>query len=154
MFHILNCGFWKKVSHDHRSFWTQFKRTEAWKSQDFNGIWTRDLAIPVWRSNQLSYEATKTAMIMAYLISKSAVQYMKHFIYHFTSILHGLIRTMNWSVFLSSVSDKIRTSWIDMQSSEIFSLLLLQPKILYVDMSDTNQNTIRMWKTHTNTKLV
>ena len=24
---------------------------------------------------------------------KSAVQYMKHFIYHFTSILHGLIRT-------------------------------------------------------------
>ena len=24
---------------------------------------------------------------------KSAVQYMKHLIYHFTSILHGLIRT-------------------------------------------------------------
>ena len=21
--------------------------------QDFNGIWTRDLAIPVWRSNEL-----------------------------------------------------------------------------------------------------
>ena len=33
-------------------------RTEAWKSQDFNGVWTRDLAIPVRRSNQLSYEAT------------------------------------------------------------------------------------------------
>ena len=30
-------------------------------------------------------------MIVAYLISKSAVQYMKHFIYHFTPILHGLI---------------------------------------------------------------
>ena len=30
-----------------------------------------------------------------------------------------------------------------MQSSEIFSLLLLQPKVLYVDLSDTNQNTIR-----------
>ena len=28
-------------------------RREAWKSQDFNGVWTRDLAIP-----QLSYEAT------------------------------------------------------------------------------------------------
>ena len=27
-------------------------------NQDFNGIWTRDLAIPVRRSNQLSYEAT------------------------------------------------------------------------------------------------
>ena len=40
--------------------WTQFKqlRIEAWKSQDVNGVWTRDLAIPVRRSNQLSYEAT------------------------------------------------------------------------------------------------
>ena len=27
---------------------------------------------------------------------KSAAQYMKHFIYHFTSILHGLIRTHKW----------------------------------------------------------
>ena len=31
---------------------------EAWKIQDFNGVSTRDLAIPVRRSNQLSYEAT------------------------------------------------------------------------------------------------
>ena len=31
---------------------------EAWKSQDFNGVWTRNLAIPVRRSKQLSYEAT------------------------------------------------------------------------------------------------
>ena len=31
---------------------------EAWQSQDFNGVWTRDLAIPVQWSNQLSYEAT------------------------------------------------------------------------------------------------
>ena len=40
--------------------WTQFKqlRTEAWKSQDLNGAWTRYLAIPVRRSNQLSYKAT------------------------------------------------------------------------------------------------
>ena len=30
---------------------------EAWKIQDFNRVWTGDLAIPVWRSNQLSYEA-------------------------------------------------------------------------------------------------
>ena len=42
------------------SQWTQFMqlRKEAWKIQDFNGIWTRDLAIPVRCSNQLSYEAT------------------------------------------------------------------------------------------------
>ena len=40
--------------------WAQFLqlRREAWKIQDFNGVWTRDLAIPVRRSNQLSYEAT------------------------------------------------------------------------------------------------
>ena len=31
---------------------------KVWKSQEFNGVWTRDLAIPVRRSNQLSYEAT------------------------------------------------------------------------------------------------
>ena len=31
---------------------------EAWKRQDFNGVWTFDLMIPVRCSNQLSYEAT------------------------------------------------------------------------------------------------
>ena len=31
---------------------------EAWKIQDFNRVWTCDLVMPVWRSNQLSYEAT------------------------------------------------------------------------------------------------
>ena len=31
---------------------------EAWKSQDFNRVWTRDLAISVWHSNQLSCKAT------------------------------------------------------------------------------------------------
>ena len=32
---------------------------EAWKSQDFNRVSTRDLTIPVQRSNQLSYKATE-----------------------------------------------------------------------------------------------
>ena len=31
---------------------------EAWKSQDFNRVWTCELVILVQRSNQLSYEAT------------------------------------------------------------------------------------------------
>ena len=31
---------------------------EALKIQDFNGVWTHDLTIPVPRSNQLSYETT------------------------------------------------------------------------------------------------
>ena len=43
-------------------FWTQFmqlrKRPSEKKNQDFNGVWTHDLAIPVRCSNQLSYEAT------------------------------------------------------------------------------------------------
>ena len=40
--------------------WEQFLqlRREVWKIQELNGVWTRDLAIPVRRSNQLSYEAT------------------------------------------------------------------------------------------------
>ena len=41
--------------------WSQIMqlRKEAWKKiQDFNGVWTGDLAIPVRCSNQLSYEAT------------------------------------------------------------------------------------------------
>ena len=41
--------------------WSQFLqlREESLKKiQDFNGAWTRDLAIPVRCSNQLSYEAT------------------------------------------------------------------------------------------------
>ena len=40
--------------------WTQIMqlRIEAWKIQNFNGVWIRDLTIPVRCSNQLSYEAT------------------------------------------------------------------------------------------------
>ena len=93
--------------------WTKFKqlRIEAWKSQDFNGVWTLDLVIPGRRSNQLSYEiAFMTAMIIAYLISKSAVQYMKHFIYHFTSILHRLIRTHKWDQWDLKTTEAARIS--------------------------------------------
>ena len=46
--------------------WMQFmqlrKKPEK-KNQDFNGIWTRDLAILVLRSNQLSYEATDSPIV-------------------------------------------------------------------------------------------
>ena len=55
-----NWGDYKSSKLWSSQLWTQFKqlRIEAWKSQDFNGVWARDLAIPVRRSNQLSYEAT------------------------------------------------------------------------------------------------
>ena len=45
---------WNQVSYDHRSYERNVikqLRIEARKSQDFNGVWTRDLAIPVRRSN-------------------------------------------------------------------------------------------------------
>ena len=68
---------------------------EAWKIQDLNGVWTRDLAIPVRRSNQLSYEVTDVGS-WSFVVSNcedhslldftSAVQYMKYFIYNFTKV--------------------------------------------------------------------
>ena len=118
--------------------WAQLKqlRIEAWKSQHYNGVWTRVLAIPVRRSNQLSYEATdvrswsfvkngceviydvqlhSSVVVLTFsgfytnflscahncddhssIDSKFAVQYIKHFIHHFTSIFHGLIRIHKW----------------------------------------------------------
>ena len=103
--------------------WTQFKklRTEAWKSQDFNRVWTRDLAIPVQCSNQLSYEATDVGswsfvssnepvrneceVIILYEMFhnfKSAVQYMKHFIYHFTLLLK--YTKITWLLSVETIS--------------------------------------------------
>ena len=43
---------------------------EALKIQDFNGVWTVDLAIPVQRSNQLSY---KGAIDQAISVSDSSM---------------------------------------------------------------------------------
>ena len=49
---------WNQVSYAWSSqFWTHLikqLRREAWKNQDSNGIWTRDLAILVQRSNQMT----------------------------------------------------------------------------------------------------
>ena len=58
---IYELRIWNQVKLWSSQLWTQFLqlRREAWNIQDFNGIWTRDLAIPVRRSNQLSYEATE-----------------------------------------------------------------------------------------------
>ena len=58
---IYELRIWNQVKLWSSQLWEQFLqlRREAWKIQDFNGVWTHDLAIPVWRSNQLSYEATE-----------------------------------------------------------------------------------------------
>ena len=56
--HVYELQIWNQV--DPRSYEHNFLqlRREAWEIQDFNGVWTFDLAIPVQCSNQLSYEAT------------------------------------------------------------------------------------------------
>ena len=41
----------------------QLRKKPEKKKQDFNGIWTRDLAIPVRRSNQLTYEAADSPIV-------------------------------------------------------------------------------------------
>ena len=62
-FHILisyisyiELRMWNQVSYGPRSWEHNFSelRIEAWKIQDLNGVWTRDLAIPVRLSNQLA----------------------------------------------------------------------------------------------------
>ena len=102
--------------------WQLWMQLEAWKSQDFNGVWTHDLVILVRRSKQLSYEASDCGFIAqlvrashrycevtgsnpvevlssirnclncihncddhSWLDFESAVQYIKHFIYHFSN---------------------------------------------------------------------
>ena len=56
---IYELRIWNQVKLWSPQLWTQFLqlRKEAWKTKNFNGVWTRDLAKPVRRSNQLSYEA-------------------------------------------------------------------------------------------------
>ena len=59
MNHKLYRGYEIKWSYDPRSYERNLCNCvgEAWKIQDFNGVWTRNLVILVRRSNQLSYEA-------------------------------------------------------------------------------------------------
>ena len=92
--------------------WTQFLqlRKEAWKIQDFNGVWTRDLAIPVRRSNQLRYEATDVGS-WSFLSSSVPVRnestmtwYMKWIIYSriiasldYNSLCHLQMVKLSWT---------------------------------------------------------
>ena len=57
---IYELWIWNQVKLWYSQLWTQLLQLhkEAWKIQDFNGVWTRNLAITVRRSNQLSYEGT------------------------------------------------------------------------------------------------
>ena len=54
MNHILNYGYEIKWNYDPRSYERNFSNC----LENFNGVWIRDLTMPVRRSNQLSHKAT------------------------------------------------------------------------------------------------
>ena len=68
---------------------------EAWKKiQDFNGIWNRDLAIPVRRSNQLSYKATDVAGGQA--------------IFEWKRVFFQLLAILTWFLILGKIHPRRR----------------------------------------------
>ena len=80
--------------------------TEAWKIQDFNGVWTRDLAIPVRRIN-----CVHNCDDHSLLDFTSAVQYMKYFIHNLAKIsqlIHMAYAQLNSK--LSSERGQVGTS--------------------------------------------
>ena len=78
---------------------------EAWKSQDFSGVWTRNLAIPVQRSNELSNEATDVGSPLFVGYNKAREEwislYMKCFIYRTADMKSGkLWSSQLWMQFM------------------------------------------------------
>ena len=67
------------------------------KIQDFNGFWTLDLAIPVWRSssNQLSYEATDvfSGQVCVHVFPCSSLS-REHMNTYFTSSQHQWLHSI------------------------------------------------------------
>ena len=57
---IYELRIWNQVKLWSSQLWTQFLqlRREAWKIQEFNGVWTRDLAIPVRIRESANREVT------------------------------------------------------------------------------------------------
>ena len=98
---IYELRIWNQVKLCSSQLWTQFLqlRKEAWKIQDFNGVWARDLAIPVRRSNQLSYEATDVRSWSFVGSNNIEISFHRWFIHH------GNIRTHKWPA--PNVSDFI-----------------------------------------------
>ena len=95
---IYELRIWNQVKLWSSQLWTQFLQLhkEAWEIQDFNRVWTRDLAIPVQRSNQLSYEATDVRN-WSFVDSNVPVKNESTMTsFHRWFIPHGNIRTQKW----------------------------------------------------------
>ena len=102
IFRILNCGCEIKWAMTF-AVMMQFMqlRIEARKSQDFNGIWIRDLAIPKRRSKQLRYEATdvRRSLFNEPVRNDHAKWYIKYFLHHIHKEYLWIwsdIRIMEW----------------------------------------------------------
>ena len=70
---------------------------EAWKGQDFNGVWTRDLAIPLRRSIQLSYAATDVAS-WSFVGSNVPVRNVKWYTKCFIAYLISQPQFYKWNI--------------------------------------------------------
>ena len=91
---------------------TKQLRIDAWKCQDFNRVWTCDLAIPVRCSNQLSYEATDVRC-WSFVSSNEPVKNGCELIYEtFHISLHSSLCLIYYVEILSRnpVISKIKTS--------------------------------------------
>ena len=93
---------WNQVSYEPRSHecnsWNCVYR--SLKIQDFNVVWIRDLAIPVLRSNQLSYEATDIGS-WSFVGSNEPVR-------NECEVMYGLLKTHKWPTSVAS-----RLSWLE-----------------------------------------
>ena len=123
-------------------FWTQFEqlRTEAWKSQEFNGVWARDLAIPVRRSNQLTYEATNVGSWL-FVSSNEPVKNGFEVIYEMFHILNS---SKPWSL-----RSKLRWSWLtwfQIRSSIYKTFHISLHNSSRVSRQDRNQSDCRIWR--------
>ena len=100
--------------------WMQFKQLsiEAWKSQDFNGVWTHDLAIPVWRSNQLSYKGTVTGS-WSFVTSDEPVKNGCELIYEMFHLLNCGFK-INWAMIIT-VMNAIKQLRIEGWKSQDFN---------------------------------
>ena len=67
------------------------------KIKEFNDIWTRDLAIPVRRSNQLSYKATDVAGGQA--------------IFEWERMFFQLFAILTWFLILGKIHPRRRPRW-------------------------------------------
>ena len=128
---LLHCGYEIKWNHVASQWWGQISiASRSLKHfQDFNGIWTGDVAIPVRCSNQLSYEATDVgswSLLSSQLPVISNYEwkiYMKYIIYYCTASMKSnetmlprsderkfLLRREAWKFFRTSTGFEPATS--------------------------------------------